>query len=181
MSDTPTGCAIVDAVRASLRLVSCLSELLTASQLRVVKQNLCEVVAIVEGQIHAAESGMFAGNIFKCLVTHPNFSGNNRVVIELMDTDDEEEGLPTPGKKDDGNAVGGMCPVPFASVAALSRQSQEARVEMRLVRWECRSHRLVQILTSPPISSNPRSRPDEPTGSGRTTRDGRSTQVLVCR
>lgn len=57
--NTSTGRAILKAVRASLLLVSSSSELLTHSQLLVIRNELDSASAIVDAQIQAMESGSF--------------------------------------------------------------------------------------------------------------------------
>ena len=56
MTDPSTGRAIVKAVRALLRLVSSLPELLTISQLYAMRDHLRETTQIVDRQISAAET-----------------------------------------------------------------------------------------------------------------------------
>ena len=60
MSDSSaTALAILNTVRASLRLVSCSSELLTIAQLLAVKEDLRETMAIISAQIQFENYGMF--------------------------------------------------------------------------------------------------------------------------
>ena len=56
-ANTPTSRAIVKTVCASMRLVGGSSELLTVSQLFAVKSDIREVLAIVNSQIQASQSG----------------------------------------------------------------------------------------------------------------------------
>lgn len=63
MSDPSTGQAIVEAVRASLKLVSSSSELLDTSQLSAVKSDLRETLSIINGQIHLIRTGTFTASV----------------------------------------------------------------------------------------------------------------------
>ena len=64
-TSTPTSHAIVKTVHASMRLVGGSSELLTVSQLLTVKSDLRKTLAIVNGQIQAAQSGTPVENLLK--------------------------------------------------------------------------------------------------------------------
>ena len=57
MADPSTGCMIVKAICASLRLASNSPELLTLSQLYAMKGVLYETLSVIEGRIRTAESG----------------------------------------------------------------------------------------------------------------------------
>ena len=57
MTDPSTGRAIAKALRASLRLTSGSSKLLSLSQLYAVKDDLRGTLTLVEGEIRAAETG----------------------------------------------------------------------------------------------------------------------------
>ena len=123
MTDSPTGRAITKVVCASLRLVSSLSEQLTVSQLLSVKRDLRETLAIINGQIQATQSSMFANNVLKCLATHPDFTDDNKLVIDMSDWEDtpDEEGPSGEDKIEDGNTAGSRCPILPNSVTTLSR------------------------------------------------------------
>jgi hypothetical protein len=96
--DSPTGLAIVRALRASLRLVSSSSELLTISQLLAAKHDLCEMLAIVNGQIRTINSGSLVGKIREYPVPNTRFKGDKKVIIDL---DDWEDTLDEGGKNND--------------------------------------------------------------------------------
>ena len=123
MTDPPTGCAITKAICTLLKLASSSSKLLTVSQLLSVKKDLRETLAIINGQIHAAESGTFAKNVLKCLVTHLNFTDDHKLIIDMSDWEDtpDEEDSTGEDKKEDGNAAGGEHPNLLNSVTDLSR------------------------------------------------------------
>lgn len=89
---SPTSLAIVNAVRASLRLVSCSSELLSIAQLRAVRDDLCETLAIVNGQIQSENFGTLSGSLLTRLATHLCFADDRRVVIDLSDWDSASDG-----------------------------------------------------------------------------------------
>lgn len=57
---SPTGKAIFKAVRASLMLVHNSSELLTPSLLLALKADLDDALAVIDGQVRAGQSGVFA-------------------------------------------------------------------------------------------------------------------------
>ena len=65
-----TGLAIYNAVRASLRLVSCSTELLTIGQLVALKDHLREASAIVGAQIQSENLGGSSRKLSRCLTTH---------------------------------------------------------------------------------------------------------------
>ena len=105
-SNTPTTRAMVRSVRASLRLVSCSSELLTESQLFAVKKDLQETLAIVNGQIQAIKSGTSLEDSSGCFATDSCFIDDHKLVIDMSDwedTSDEDE-------KDDRSASVGEYP-----------------------------------------------------------------------
>jgi len=170
---SPTSLAIFKAVRASLRLASSSSELLTIAQLLALKGDLRETLAIISGQIRTEESGTFAKNVVKCLETHSCFTDDHKVIIDLSDwesTSDEEEedGI------EDASGADGKCPILPNLVAAHSRGSQVMGAEMRLL--VCWFSKCVGTGTDhSPISPNTRPLSDKP------TRDGRITGVLVHR
>jgi len=121
MTDPSTGRAIVNAIRASLRLVSSSSELLTISQLLAVKSDLRETLAIVNGQIGAMQSGTFPRNVLECLATYRNFTDDHKLIINMSDwEDEEEESALVENQKGDGN-TGGKYSILPGCVAALSR------------------------------------------------------------
>ena len=62
---TPTSRAILNAVRASLRLMNSSSELLTVSQLLAIRRELEVASAVVTGQLQALQFGSFV-----CFVEH---------------------------------------------------------------------------------------------------------------
>jgi hypothetical protein len=59
----PTGLAILKAFRASLRLVTSSSELLTVSQLLAVRNELLDMFAVVNTRLHVVQFGPFAENL----------------------------------------------------------------------------------------------------------------------
>ena len=88
MADSsPTGLAILNAVRASLRLVGCSSELLTITQLLALKDDLRETLAIISAQIESENFGAFSRNLFRSLATHLRFTDDHRVIIDLSTSD----------------------------------------------------------------------------------------------
>lgn len=126
MTDSsPTGLAILKAVRASLRLVSSSSELLTISQLLAVKHELCETFTVINAQIQVEQSGTFSKNIphrLAALATHSCFKDDRKVVIDLTDWESSSD----EGKEDeneDASAVGGKYLIPLDHVATRSRKS----------------------------------------------------------
>ena len=92
---SPTGNAIFETVRASLKLASSSSELFTINHLRALKDDLQVTLAVIRGQIQSEEIGTFAVDILNCLMTHSCFTDNIRVIIDLSDwesgSDDEKE------------------------------------------------------------------------------------------
>jgi hypothetical protein len=97
---SPTALAIFKAVRASLRLASSSSELLTIAQLLALKGDLRETLAIISSQIRTEESGTFANNFLKRLGNHSHFTDDHKVIIDLSDWEsasDEEEGASAMG------------------------------------------------------------------------------------
>lgn len=78
-----TGLAILNAVRASLRLVGCSSELLTITQLLTLKDDLRETLAIISAQIESENIGVFSRNFLRSLATHSRFTDDHRVIIDL--------------------------------------------------------------------------------------------------
>lgn len=97
MADSsPTGRAMVQAVRAALRLVSSSDELLTVSQLLAVKTEIGETLDFLNARIQAEQSGAFFEGIPGWLTTHLYFADDHKVVLDLSDwesaSDGEEEG-----------------------------------------------------------------------------------------
>jgi len=92
MTDSyPVGRAVFKAVRASLRLASSSSELLSLSQLLAIKDDLRETLAIINGQIEAEQSGGFAKNIPRYLATNSCFIDDRKVVIDMSDWESGSE------------------------------------------------------------------------------------------
>ena len=73
-TSTPTSCAIVKTVHASMRLVGGSSELLTVSQILAVKSDLRKTLAIVNGQIQAAQSSTPIENLLKAFANDSHVS-----------------------------------------------------------------------------------------------------------
>jgi len=92
MADPSTGRAIAKALRASLRLTSGSSKLLTLPQLYAVKDDLRGTLTLVEGEIRAAETG-----------NPTRLVSNVSEVEDISDIDDN--GLD--GEKDNENAISG--------------------------------------------------------------------------
>jgi len=105
---SPSALAIFKAVRASLRLASSSSELLTIAQLLALKGDLRETLAIISGQIQTEESGTFTKKVVNRLEAHLCFTDDHKVIIDLSDwesTSDEEDEI------EDASAVDGKRPI----------------------------------------------------------------------
>ena len=107
---SPVNRAIFNTVCASLRLAGSSSGLLTISQLLGVKENLHATLAVISGQIQAEQTSKFANNVPKRLATHPCFTDDQRVIIDLSDwesaSDEEIE-----GKGEDASVAGSKYPI----------------------------------------------------------------------
>jgi hypothetical protein len=155
MTDSsPVDRAIINAVRALLKLASRSLGRFTISQLHALSSDLRRTMAVVNGQIQAEESSAFAKNVLKRLVTHSCFTDGGRVLLDMSDWDDEsDEEKEAEEKGTDG--MGGKYPLLPDFVAACSRGSQVARAENRLpVRWQLHGVS-TWILTLPPLVTIP--------------------------
>lgn len=161
MSDTsPTGHAIYAVVRASLRLVSSSSELLTAPELVALEEDIYATLAVIRGQIQSEETGPFTQIVFKCLATHSSFTGDGRARVDMTawsDSDEEKEVEKEVGMVGTSTAgAGGTHPI-------LSTSWQLTHGDHRWCRWKRASYvgRFPgvsgQVLILPPISPNPHS------------------------
>lgn len=149
-TDSPTGPAILNAVRASLRLVNCSSELLTTTQLLALKDNLCETLAIVRAQIQSenfgtsSESPQVLGDSF--------VADDHRVVIDLSDWENASDAENEENKNKDvdtsaANMAEGVYPPHLSPLIGSSQESQVMTGKSNSVRWKSFSNVLVHVLT----------------------------------
>lgn len=141
---TRTGHSIFRTVRASLKLASTSSELISIADLSVLRDELQATLAVVKGQIQSEEYGAFAGKLLKGSKTYLLFTENHMALVDMTGWDDSSDEKKKTKKEEAGTAVAGTYLTPPHFEAAYSRSSQAVRTEANLpVRRE-----FVQRVTS---------------------------------
>jgi hypothetical protein len=86
MNDSsPTGRAIVNSLRSSLKLVCSSLELLTYSQLSALEYALRQTMPIISAQLTLERGSMLFQKPPECIMTYLLFSGNPNLVLDVDD------------------------------------------------------------------------------------------------
>ena len=169
---SPTGCAIFEAVRVSLRSASSSSGLFTISQLLAMEDDLHKALAVIGSKIQAEQSGMSTERVLGRPATYSCFTGGRMVVIDCESSSDDGK----EDEKEDTSTTGGNSPNParlhrrsFAGITGSESGNEPSRTLGNFL-----PNALVQALIFSPISPDPWPLCDDP------TQDGRVTRLLVC-